>query len=62
MDNKTLIKIFNVIDKNIKINQEKGNIQEADSIKIAKYALIRIYEIQNNSKLINAIKAYKTLR
>ena len=62
MDNKTLIKIFNVIDKNIKINQEKGNIQEADSIKIAKYALIRIYEIQNNSKLINAIKTYKTLR
>ena len=33
-----------------------------DSKKISKWALIRIYKIQNNSKLINAIKTYKVLK
>ena len=62
MDNKTLIKIYNIIYKNIKQDQAEGNISEADGKKIAKWALIRIYQIQNNSKLINAIKTYNTLK
>ena len=61
MDNKTLVKIYNVIDKNIKEAVSIGEISDADSKKIAKWALIKIYQIQNNSKLINAIKTYKTL-
>lgn len=62
MDNKTLINVFNVIDKNIKQLQNEGKFTEAESKKHAKYALIRIYQIQNNSKLINAIKTYNELK
>ena len=36
--------------------------KQADSKKIALDALERVYEIQNNSKLINAIKTYRVLR
>jgi hypothetical protein len=62
MDNKTLIKVFNVINKNIKQKTLEGNISEAESEKLAKWALIKIYKIQNNSKLINAIKTYNVLK
>jgi len=62
MDNKTLIKIFNVIDKNIKQKTSEGNLSEVESEKLAKWALIKIYKIQNNSKLINAIKTYDVLK
>jgi len=61
MDNKTLIRVYNVIDKNIKESESMGLISEAESNKIAKWALVRIYKIQSNSKLINAIKTYKEL-
>lgn len=61
MDNKTLIKIYHIIDKNIKESESMGLIEDAESKKLAKWALIRIYKIQNNSKLINAIKTYKEL-
>ena len=61
MDDKTLIKIFKIINKHIKQAFRDGNITDAESKKIAKWTLIRIYRIQNNSKLINAIKTYKTL-
>jgi hypothetical protein len=62
MDNKTLIKVFTVVDKHIKLTQKSGKISEAESQKLAKWALVQIYKIQNNSKLINAIKTYKTLK
>ena len=62
MDNKTLVRVYDVINKHIKVNQDMGNFTEADSKKIALNALVRIYEIQNNSKLINAIKTYRVLR
>ena len=61
MDNKTLVKIYRMVDKHIKSCKLNGEISEAESEKIAKWALMRIYKIQNNSKLINAIKTYKTL-
>lgn len=61
-DNKTLVKIYNVIDKNLKTATESGEISQADKDKAAIWALIQIYKIQNNNKLINAIKTYKTLR
>lgn len=61
MDNKTLISMYNVIDKNIELAKTDESITDIESKKLAKWALIRIYEIQNNSKLINAIKTYKTL-
>lgn len=62
MDNKTLVKIYNIIDKNIKIAEKNGEITPAESAKLAKWALIEIYKIQNNSKLINAIKTYEILK
>ena len=62
MDNKTLIKIFNVINKNIELNLKENNISEAESEKIAKWALVKIYKIQNNSKFINAFKTYNVLK
>lgn len=62
MDNKTLIKVFTVVNKHIKLTQKSGKISEAESQKLAKWALVQIYKIQNNSKLINAIKTYKTLK
>ena len=61
MDDKTLIKIFKIINKHIKQAFRDGNITDEESKKIAKWTLIRIYQIQNNSKLINAIKTYKIL-
>lgn len=61
MDNKTLVQLYNVIDKHIKKAGQNGLLSNEESIKLAQYALIEIYNIQNNSKLINAIKTYKTL-
>lgn len=62
MDNKTMIKVYSVINKNIQQKKAEGKITEAESEKIAKWALIQIYRIQNNSKLINAIKTYNVLK
>lgn len=61
LDNNTLVKIYNVIDKNLGKAYETGNINREDNDKISKMALIRIYQIQNNNKLINAIKTAKVL-
>lgn len=62
MTNKTMIHLYNVIDKNIKNACNAGDINEEQADKTARWALIRIYQIQNNSKLINAIKTYKELK
>jgi hypothetical protein len=62
MDNNTLIKVFRIIDKHIKKSITEGNLTDADSKLVAKWALVRIYKIQNNSKLINAIKTYNELK
>lgn len=61
MDNNTMIRLYNVVDKHIKSSEKAGYISFADSEKIGKWALIKIYQLQNNSKLINAIKTYKVL-
>ena len=62
MDNNTLIKVYRIIDKHIKKSITEGNLTDADSKLVAKWALVQIYKIQNNSKLINAIKTYKNLK
>ena len=62
MSDLTLIKLYNVIDKNLKNAMKTGCISEEQYYKTAKQTLIRIYQIQNNSKLINAIKTYKILK
>lgn len=62
MDNNTLIKVYQIIDKHIKKSITEGKLSDADSKLVAKRALVQIYKIQNNSKLINAIKTYKNLK
>lgn len=56
MDNKTLIRLYDIIDKNLKDAFKSGNISETDRERTAEWALVRIYEIQNNQKIKNAIK------
>ena len=62
MTNLTMVRLYNVIDKNLRNALKSGLITEEEYDKTAKNALIRIYQIQNNSKLINAIKTYKILK
>ncbi len=62
MDNKTMIRIYCIINKNIKASQASGKLSDADSKRIAKWSLIRIYQIQNNSKFVNAVKTYNVLK
>lgn len=60
MDNITLAKLYNAIDDSLKIACEEGHITQAESDLTAQWALVRIYQIQNNSKLIRAYDKYKT--
>lgn len=62
MSNKTLVKLYNVIDKNLEQSRKTGSISEEKRNEIAMWALVRIYQIQNNSKFINAIKTYNVLK
>ena len=61
LDNKTLIKIYKIINKHIKQSYKLGKTSDIESEKIAKWALIQLYKIQNNSQFINAIKTYNSL-
>ena len=61
MSNLTMIKLYNVIDKNIENCCKNGSIDEKQKNEIAKWALIKIYQIQNNSQFINAVKTFKVL-
>lgn len=62
LDNQTLIRLYNVITKHIEEAKIQGHFSETEYNENALWALSRIYEIQNNSKLINAIKTYRVLR
>lgn len=61
MSNPTMIKLYGVIDKNIETAHLTGAINDEEYNKIARWALVKIYKIQNNSKFINAVKTYKVL-
>ncbi len=61
MDNITLGKLYNTIDKSLKSSADAGYISKADLNSHAEWALVRIYQIQNNSKLIKACKIYEDL-
>ena len=61
LDNKTLIKIYNVIDKNLKLHTASGKISEANALQTAEWALAKIYDIQNNQHFQNVIKLRQEL-
>lgn len=56
MSNKTLVEVYEVVDKNLKIAQDTGLITEKQSLETSEWALKRIYQIQHNSKFINSLK------
>ena len=56
-----MLGIYNVVDKNLKSSRISGKISDVQAQETAEWALARIYKIQNNQRLINAIKLKKTL-
>ena len=61
MDNITLGKLYTTIDKSLKNLANAGYINHEDLNTHAEWALVKIYEIQNNSKLIRACELYNDL-
>lgn len=61
MSNSTFTKLYNVIDNNLNNAEKNGFITKEHKEATAKWALCQIYKIQQNSKLVNAIKTYKNL-
>ncbi len=62
MDNKMLTKLYNTIDKRLKSGLDAGMYTEEKCTSTAEWALVKIYQIQNNSKLIRAYNVYKDLK
>lgn len=61
MDNKTLENLYLIIDKSIDKSYKAGAISKEEKLAAAQWALIRIYQIQNNSKVIRAYQALQNL-
>ena len=61
LDDSTLIKIYNVVDKNLKLSSESGKISETTALEAAEWALAKIYDIQNNQHFKNLVKLKKEL-
>lgn len=59
LDNGTMLGIYNVVDKNLKAGRASGKISDVQAQETAEWALARIYKIQNNQRLQNAIKLKK---
>lgn len=56
LDNKTMIDLYDVIDKNLSRAKAMGNMTEEDRESAAQWALVKIYEIQNNQHLKKALE------
>jgi len=61
MNNRTLAKLYNVIDKSLKNSANAGYISTEKLNSTAEWALVKIYEIQNNSKVLRAYEVYSDL-
>lgn len=61
MDNETLAVLYKTIDKSLRNSADAGYISSDELNSTAEWALVKIYKIQNNSKLIRAYNAYKDL-
>ncbi len=62
MSNKTMVQLYDAIDKSLRNAEGAGDITHEKCNSTAEWALVRIYEIQNNSKLIRAVDKYKELK
>lgn len=56
MDNKTLGDIYKIVQDSLMNSQNAGEISADDNMKTANWALKRIYQIQNDSRVIRAAK------
>lgn len=61
LTNKNIVRIYEIINNNLKESVNSGKVSREDKDRVAEYALVRIYEIQNNQKLKNAIKLKREL-
>lgn len=62
MDNVTMYNLYNTVDKHLRKCEESGLIDAQYNRQVSEWALAKIYQIQNNSKLINAVKTYQKLK
>ena len=62
MDNNTMFAMYNVVDKHLKGCEAAGQIDAVHNRQVSEWALSKIYQIQNNSKLIHAVKVYNELK
>lgn len=61
LNNRTLVDVYSIVDKNLENAKAVGNLSQESKEQTAKWALVRIYEIQNNQKLKNAVKLKQKL-
>lgn len=61
MTNNNLAQLYNVIDKSLRNAEKNGAINKDQLNSTSEWALIKIYEIQNNSKLIRAYHKYQDI-
>ena len=61
MSNITLSKLYNTIDKSLHACEKAGVITKKELNSTSQWALVKIYQIQNNSKLLKAYEIYKDL-
>ena len=61
LDNATLIKLYSVIDKNLKSHSAAGKISETKALHAAEWAPAKIYDIQNNQHFKNLVKLKQEL-
>ena len=62
MTNTTLFSLYEVVNNHLNKMQSDGDIIEEERLRISSLILVRLYEIQKNSKFIQAIKTYKKLK
>ena len=62
MNNGTISAVYSIIDKSIRKSAGAGYIRKTEAEKISKWALTRIYELQNNPQVVHAMDLYRSLK
>lgn len=62
MSNNNLAQLYQVIEKALKTAEKSGDIDKQALKYNSEWALVKIYQIQNNSKLIRAYHKYENLK
>ena len=62
MDNKMLTRLYRVIDNRLKAGLNDGAYTPKKQAMATEWALVKLYQIQNNSKLIRASRIYENMK